>query len=172
MNLWTYSIIWCPAEHNIQRVREVYQRGEVKVGYMVAIAQPVQQRAIGLKARVRFSGISSFSFLLFSYVLLTSLCINVFAFCIFRITVTILYYRYYSVLLLLYSVLLLLYSVLLLLYSVLLLLFCITVTLFCITVIHSAFFTTYVLLFTCCSLYVTLPPGILPIAVGNKWMNK
>jgi hypothetical protein len=41
---------------------------------MCGIAQPVQQRAVGLKARVRFSGISSFSFLLFSYVSLTSLC--------------------------------------------------------------------------------------------------
>jgi hypothetical protein len=42
---------------------------------MVGIAQPVEQR-------VQFSGISSFSYVLFSYVLLTSLSINVFAFCI------------------------------------------------------------------------------------------
>jgi hypothetical protein len=54
----------------------------VKVGYLVGIAQPVLQRAISLTARVRFPGISSFSFVLFPYVLLTSLCINVFAFCI------------------------------------------------------------------------------------------
>jgi hypothetical protein len=41
-----------------------------------------------LTALVQFSGISSFSFVLFSYVSLTSLCINVFAFCTFCITVT------------------------------------------------------------------------------------
>jgi hypothetical protein len=41
----------------------------VKVGYMVGIAQPVQQRATGLTA-LKFSGISSFSFVLFSCVLL------------------------------------------------------------------------------------------------------
>jgi hypothetical protein len=142
---------------------------------MVGIAQPVQQRAVGLTARVQFSGISSFSFLLFSYVLLTSLCINVFAFCIFRITVTILYYRYYSVLLLLYSVLLLLYSVLPLL-------FCITVTLFCITVIilYYCYFILYycysfcILYYLCITIYVlfivyvTLPLGVGPIAIGNK----
>jgi hypothetical protein len=56
----------------------------VKVGYVVGIAQ---QRAMCLKSRVRFPGISSFSFVLFSYVLLTSSYINVFAFCIFCITV-------------------------------------------------------------------------------------
>jgi hypothetical protein len=43
----------------------------------VGIAQAVQQRATGLMAWVQFPGISSFSFVLFSYVLLTSLCINV-----------------------------------------------------------------------------------------------
>jgi hypothetical protein len=55
----------------------------------------------------KFSGVSSFSFVLFSYVLLTSLCINDFAFCTF-----------------------------------------------CITLTRSAFCTTYVLLFTYCSLFV------------------
>jgi hypothetical protein len=60
---------------------------EVKAGYMVGVAQPVQQRATGLTARVRFPGICSFSFVLFSYALHTSLCINVFAFCIFCISV-------------------------------------------------------------------------------------
>jgi hypothetical protein len=43
------------------RVMKIYQWGEVKVGYMVGIAQPLSQRAIGLMARVQFSGISSFS---------------------------------------------------------------------------------------------------------------
>jgi hypothetical protein len=43
---------------------------------MVGIAQPVEQRATDLTARVQFSGITSFSFVLFSYALLTSLCIN------------------------------------------------------------------------------------------------
>jgi hypothetical protein len=37
---------------------------------MVGIAQPVEQRAIGLTVRVQFYGITSFSFVLFSYVLL------------------------------------------------------------------------------------------------------
>jgi hypothetical protein len=41
---------------------------------MVGIAQPVKERAIGLKARVQFFSISSFSFVLFSYVLFTPLC--------------------------------------------------------------------------------------------------
>jgi hypothetical protein len=85
---------------------------------MVGIAQPVQQRAIGLTARFLFSGISSFSFVLFSYVLLTFLCIKVFAFCTF-----------------------------------------------CINVTHSVFCTSYVRFIG----YVTLPPGIGPIAVCNKY---
>jgi hypothetical protein len=50
---------------------------EVKCGCMVAIAQPVQQQPMCLTARVRFPGISSFSWVLFFYVLLTSLCITV-----------------------------------------------------------------------------------------------
>jgi hypothetical protein len=76
-----------------------------------------------LPARIQFYGISSFPFVLFSYVLLSSLCINIFAFCV--------------------------------------------------NVTHSVFCTTYVLLFMYCSLfivYVTLPPVIGPIAVGNKYM--
>jgi hypothetical protein len=76
---------------------------------MVGIAQLIKQRAVDLMAQVRLSGISSFPLVLFSYLLLTFLCINVFAFCTFCI----LYYL-------------------------------------CITV------------------YVTLPPGIGPIAVSNK----
>jgi hypothetical protein len=68
---------------------------------MAGIAQPVQQRATGLTTRFQFS---SFSFVLYSYVLLTSLCINIFAFCI--------------------------------------------------NVTHSVFCTTYVLLFTYCSLFM------------------
>jgi hypothetical protein len=99
-------------------VRKVYRGVEVKVRYMVGIAHPVWQRAMGLTARVQFSGISSFSFVLFSYVLLTSLCINVFAFCTFCI-------MYYL---------------------------CITVYLLVIV-------------------YVKLPPGISPIAIGNIYMT-
>jgi hypothetical protein len=42
---------------------------------------------------------------------------------------------------------------------------------FCITVTHSVFCITYVLLFTHCSLFiVTLPLGIGPIAIGNKYI--
>jgi hypothetical protein len=41
-------------------------------------------------------------------------------------------------------------------------------TLFCITFIHPVFCTTYVLLLTHCSLYMTTGQG--PIAVGNKYI--
>jgi hypothetical protein len=49
-----------------------------------------------LDGRVQFSGISTFSIVNFSYVLFTSLCIHVFAFCTYCINVT------YSVLLMYY----------------------------------------------------------------------
>jgi uncharacterized membrane protein len=53
-------------------------------------------------------------------------------------------------------------------YNVLLTPLCIIIFFsFCIDVTHSVFCTTYVLLFI---VYVTLPAGIGPIAVGNKYI--
>jgi hypothetical protein len=78
--------------------------------------------SVGIAANYRLDGpgsilrISRLSFVLFSYVLLTSLCINVFAFCI----------------------------------------------------LHYLCITVYVLFIA----YITPPPGINPIAVGNKYIKK
>jgi hypothetical protein len=54
------------------REMKLGDKSEEKGGHMVGIAQSIQQPVIGLTARVGFSGISSFSLVLFSYVLMFS----------------------------------------------------------------------------------------------------